>query len=147
MANNANYAEPEGFDVYLEIPQWRKVIRVLNNRVRAIDNAGLNGTITEEMETERRILVDSLVEINVAANETGVYRINRRSNIGNNNWTNYGNNNGSTNNGSNRGNINSRNNRNNNQRNEASRAAAGPGPSSTNTRRRKGRKNRKTRRA
>ncbi len=158
MANNANNAgnRPEGFDVYLTTRQWVRVIDVVNDRVLAIDRAEFRGTITDAMRTERDLLQDSLFEINLAAHETGIHRLvygvtgedeynegsMLESNYGSNNGRNNGNNNGN-NNGANIASVAS----NNIPRNEASRAAAGPGPSSSNTRRRRGRKNRKTRRA
>jgi hypothetical protein len=157
MANNANNAEPrpEGFDVYLTTRHWVRVINVVNNRIVAIDRAMWNGTITDAMRTERDLLQDSLFEINVAAHETGIHRLvygvtgedeyNEGSMLESNNGSNNGRNNGS-NNGNNNGANAPPLAANNIPRNEASRAAEGPGPSSTSTRRRRGRKNRKTRR-
>ena len=100
MANNANNAgnQPEGFDVYLTTRHWVRVINVVNDRIVAIDRAMYDGTMTPAMDSERALLRDSLIEIDVAAHETGIYRLvygvtgeddyNHGSNIGNNNGAN-----------------------------------------------------------
>ncbi len=142
--NNGNNAEnqAEGFDVYLETQHWTKVINVINERVRFIDRAEADGAMSQEMERERELLENALVEINAAAHETGIHNLayNVDDDEDNSDRSSY-----SNRNNNNRNN----NNRNNRPRNEASRVVNTSGQqSSANTRRgRNRRKNRKTRRA